>query len=136
MENLEDIKIRNINLLSNLIVKLKINISIEELLKGFTSIYIQEEKHDDKYKRLRLLGAKIISSENKKTKNVQLYSLKKTYLKKISLEQIEEIKLNILICIELFKELQLLKEIKKTEEIFDNKGYESCINSPFYFLSE
>ena len=142
MNNINEIEARNIGLLKVLIKKLQIDYSIEELQQDFTSVYIHEEHVNETLTRLRILGARTIPitssqvKQTKKTKNIQLYSLKKKYLTKLSTEQIEEIKLNIRIFIELFKELQWIKGIKVTESSFQTERYETCIKSELLFLHE
>lgn len=133
MNDINKIETRNIELLSKLIAKLKIPYTIEELLNDFKSIYIHEGTDGN---RLRIIGAKTIDAKTKKTRNVQLYTLKKKYIDKIDTENLDFVKLNIIAFIKMFKELQLIKDIRNMEHVFVNDMYEECVKHSFGFLED
>jgi len=131
MTDINEIEMRNIRLLNQLITKLKIPYTIEELLTDFKSVYIHEGTAGN---RLRILGAKATINATKKTKNVQLYTLKKKYIDKLDKDNLDFVKLNVTVFIKLFKELQIIKDIKNMENIFVNDRYEECVNYSFNFF--
>jgi hypothetical protein len=132
MHDINEIEIRNIDLLKRLIQKLKIAYDIEELKKSFKSIYIH---NDTKAGRYRILGSKIIDYSTMRTKNVQLYTLKKRHFEGLDSNQIEIIKENIKLFVKLFRELQIIEEIKKIENKLDSEKYEYYVGYDFQFLN-
>ena len=122
------------------------NEAVLDEISKFTDVDFSEVaqmiKRDDEFikfhtvagNRLRILGAKSTINATKKTKNVQLYTLKKKYIDKLDKDNLDFVKLNVTVFIKLFKELHIIKDIKTMENTFVNDRYEECVNYNFNFF--
>jgi hypothetical protein len=126
---------RNVNLLTEYLIEFKIKMSLEELIRDYTSIFSYSD-NTEAVKRFRLIGIKRIFAtyphdledglsiekeipSSAKTTRVQLYVLNRKAIESISKDELAQKLAQFVQFAAIFKQLKLLDEFQKEEVQFE-----------------